>query len=122
MGLNSRADRPKNGYTTILYLDQCERLRLLATRYRVPASVILRDILDRGLDRWENERNKRPSSRLLEPLYLGPLQHLTCRVCGGLWKRPAAKGRRPVRCPECRGVAPDRSPAGNFNEPQDCDE
>ena len=122
MGLSARADRPKEGYTTILFRDQCERLRLLAKRYRVPASVILRDVLDRGLDRWETERNKRPSSRLLEPLDAGPFQHLTCRVCGKLWRRPRAKGRRPVRCPECRGEMPDRSPAGNFDEPQDMDD
>ena len=36
---------------------------------------------------------------------------LTCRECGVEWERPRQRGRRPVRCPDCRSTPRPVKPA-----------
>jgi len=48
--------RRKASYNVWLEPRQIERLRELSSSTRVPASQILRDVLDEGLERWAARR------------------------------------------------------------------
>ena len=50
----------KEYYSLRLTVVMIERLRALSRAHRVPVCAIVRDVLERGLDAWEDSRTPAP--------------------------------------------------------------